>query len=150
MTTDRQFDDEADAMFVDKAREAMRPVVSSSEPAVPSVHTATTEDAARVLSGHVWSALLGGCFGGVCDWRGGDAEDERERHAMHVAQALAAAGLLATARPDTTTEWGVRLPSDGAVAHYDGAVVASWAAAQYAGATVVRREVGAWTEADRG
>lgn len=122
MTTDRQFDDEADAMFVDKAREAMRPVVEDARAeaerrypspgdysstaeraafaagaewaasrAVPSDHTATTEDAASVADR---AAAVAGRVLSRAGWVSGE----------DIARAFADEGLLATARPDTTTE----------------------------------------------
>lgn len=65
---------------------------------------------------------------------------------LYVAHALADAGLLARPLPETTTEWAARgvgiIVTDYSERH------ARAAAKQYGGA-VVRREVTAWTEADR-
>lgn len=60
--------------------------------------TDTIQQAAEVLGQHAWSAAIGGCYGtGICHWSGDDREDEQVRHAHHVAQILADAGLLPTA-----------------------------------------------------
>ncbi|GAA2237462.1 hypothetical protein GCM10010401_07040 [Rarobacter faecitabidus] len=54
----------------------------------PTTVTPSREDVDKVLREHQWSAALGGCFGGECEWDGGHAEDEQEKHAAHVTDAL--------------------------------------------------------------
>lgn len=95
---------------------------------------ATTEDAARALyEEHAWSGCAGSAWENVPD--GARAGWEY------------AAGLLAQPLPETTTEWGVRLPEG------DVPVASEDAARRHLRLSslrrALRREVTAWTEADR-
>lgn len=55
--------------------------------------TAAVEDReglAAVIRDHHWSAAVGGCNpAGSCQWWGEDAPNEEDRHALHVADAIA-------------------------------------------------------------
>lgn len=129
------------------AAESLRlPLTILYVPAVPSDHTATTEDVATAIRTEVEYRLR--TVAAYFRMKGKHGEEPRPDFLPIEIDAATArlTGLLATARPDTTTEWGVR--PDGAAYTYryeDEDSARDIAAAQ--GRTVVRREVTAWTEA---
>lgn len=115
------------------------------DPVVPSDHSpspATTEDARKVLEAH---RLIGArCRCGM------EPRLDYYRYENHVAEALAASGLLATAPHTATTEWGVRQDDKVWMTHLTEAEARKAAKSYPEMWTVVSREVTAWTEADRG
>ena len=66
------------------------------------------EDAAKVLAEHRWTVRAEGATCGCGEKFGWLTQRAVEGHRHHVAEALAAAGLLPEG--ETRTEWGVRYP----------------------------------------
>lgn len=68
--------------------------------------------AVEVLARHAWQAALGGCPS-PCGWQSAERADEQEKHAAHVAQALAAAGVLTTGADEGLRDQGVLVSCPG-------------------------------------
>lgn len=43
------------------------------------------EIVAATINRHRWSEMLGGCYGGTCEWEGNHDENEYRDHSAHVA-----------------------------------------------------------------